>query len=1056
MTQRERHTPAGGADEPLVTPPPHPSPAAPAADRSPALVWEDLPRPAPPAPPADPDAPRPADRRALLAALLHGKPQDLTPVRPPPAEAFDAGLDPAQREALARALHTPDVCLVQGLPGTGKSRVVARLVAAAAAAGRRVLLLAPGGAALDRALEQVGPPAAVCPVRLLAVDERADALPPCLRRLTLPERQRFFDERTVLPARRALAALDARLDARRRDFAVLERLRALAPGLEEVRARHDDLLARRARVPAAVAAAAEAAPAAAAPTPFQAAFKAAAARREIADRLDERAADLRAEAEKLRTEREAVRTELDRLRPLAEAKLASRFWSPAWWRATFRGDVVPRTEELRTRNDALAAASAELDQRQADLDAERARADAEARAEAEALRDAEARRILGETEAELAAVRRELAAAEESWQRAASGLSPEAAPPAEHTAAALEAAGAAWRQAQERDEAERAAARRRLDEAEAAARGFAQRLASRANVVAAPLSALAGDPVFGDRAAPPEFDLLVLDEADQVTETEFLAAARRASHWVLIGEPAPDCDAGEPRSPGRGTGRPLPPAALRPGFFQRLWRSLHPDPRDLPCAWVQANGQLTCYLRPVPHNQRHLVHTERLVDRPDIELHIYAPPRKPPELAAVVFPPTMTIHQAKEYLFREVEEPAVQAYGPAALWEEDADKVVLRLAADGEDAAAADLGGGVRERVGPLPCWREPEADGAAPWQTCALEFERAAGWDRRRAEEWVEQRLRWHDAGRTAFLSVPHRMERPLAALLSDLLFDGGYRCGDLPRTTGSAAELIAVPPWGGGDGNGHRRAEAGGHRRHGGTATAEPRLRSVRGGAGLELDLADTRRPELLPADLRAELPAQGLVNYLEARAVVQALEGLVSDPSFQAAARAWLEQRSAAFTPPGAACPPDAPHPHPGPAAAVIALYPAQVDLLRRLAQRSDVLGACPLPVEVGLPADFAQRECYAALVSLTRSHTHRAVTFGGGPQELVLALTRASARLLLFGDPGTLIRRTQWQGPVDHLDEPAAGRERELITRLVDHMHGYGPNADAFRFVEGRAV
>src|SRR5256885_8993569 len=43
-----------------------------------------------------------------------------------------------------------------------------------------------------------------------------------------------------------------------------------------------------------------------------------------------------------------------------------------------------------------------------------------------------------------------------------------------------------------------------------------------------------------------------------------------------------------------------------------------------PSAWVQAHGQLTCYLRPVPHNQRNWVHTERLVDRPDIELHIYA------------------------------------------------------------------------------------------------------------------------------------------------------------------------------------------------------------------------------------------------------------------------------------------------------------------------------------------------------------------------------------------------------------------------------------------------
>src|SRR5438552_766153 len=139
MTQRERHTPAGGADEPLVTPAPHPSPAAPAADRPAALVWEDPRAPRPPAPP-----------RAA----------------PPP----------------------------------------------------------------------LAPP---------------------------PQRRSCLDAPPLPPAPRTPAALDPRLDARRRDLAVLERLRALAPNLEETRARHDDLRARRGRVPAEVAAAAEAAPAAA-------------------------------------------------------------------------------------------------------------------------------------------------------------------------------------------------------------------------------------------------------------------------------------------------------------------------------------------------------------------------------------------------------------------------------------------------------------------------------------------------------------------------------------------------------------------------------------------------------------------------------------------------------------------------------------------------------------------------------------------------------------------------------------------------------------------------
>jgi len=92
----------------------------------------------------------------------------------------------------------------------------------------------------------------------------------------------------------------------------------------------------------------------------------------------------------------------------------------------------------------------------------------------------------------------------------------------------------------------------------------------------------------------------------------------------------------------------------------------------------------------------------------------------------------------------------------------------------------------------------------------------------------------------------------------------------------------------------------------------------------------------------------------------------------------------------------------------------------------------------------------------LVSLTRSHTHRAVTFGDSPQTLALALTRARDRLLLFGDPGTLVRRSQWLGRLDHLDEAAAARERELIAQLVRYLQGHGPHPRAFHLREGSSA
>src|SRR5262249_56292421 len=100
-------------------------------------------------------------------------------------------------------------------------------------------------------------------------------------------------------------------------------------------------------------------------------------------------------------------------------------------------------------------------------------------------------------------------------------------------------------------------------------------------------------------------------------------------------------------------------------------------------------------------------------------------------------------------------------------------------------------GGGGAER-------REAAAGGDSPeWLTCALEFDRSEGWDRARAEGWVEERLRLRDLGRTAFLAVPHRFTADLARVLSDLVFEGAFHCGELARSPGGPAlELVAVPP--------------------------------------------------------------------------------------------------------------------------------------------------------------------------------------------------------------------------------------------------------------------
>jgi hypothetical protein len=98
-----------------------------------------------------------------------------------------------------------------------------------------------------------------------------------------------------------------------------------------------------------------------------------------------------------------------------------------------------------------------------------------------------------------------------------------------------------------------------------------------------------------------------------------------------------------------------------------------------------------------------------------------------------------------------------------------------------------------------------------------------------------------------------------------------------------------------------------------------------------------------------------------------------------------------------------------------------------------------------MEVALPSRLHQWECDVAFLSLTRSHAHRCVAFGEDARELPLALTRACTRLFIFGDPGSLGKRANWSGPLDHLDAHSAHQEQLRLTRLLAHWqhHASGP-------------
>ncbi len=956
--------------------------------------------------------------RALLTRLLAGQTDALEPLRVPAAPVGEVPLDEPQREAVARALETPDVCLIQGLPGTGKSHLVAEIVTRAIARGERVLLLASGSEAIDRVLGIVGTRDLVCAIRCLGRDETPEQLPASSRTFTFAERARSFQEHSLTCARREVQRAEERLAFRRQEEEVFDRLDALTDREARLDEQLDALRRDSSGIAAVVETEASTAEQSGGETPFALSIHAAVRTRdERLASVDARLTELDRQTVEKRAEKNGFVDQLASVRPLVEAKEQHRWWTGSWWRATIQSNVLTKAAELQGQINRTELALKELEVRRAEEGAACELIRANYLTERAKLVEAEILRRQAALNEQEMALREERKAIQEAWQVGCAAIGVEEARPTALTRTAINDGRAEWCRRVASEEERLAFARQWADCLHEAADTLPSRLLGFVNLVAATTSSLNADAHFGESAARTmHFDLLVLERAHEVTESEFLNAARRARRWVLVGEPTTDHE-DEPQSPaltrqddrGRRSPKSLRPTPLRPGFFERLWQQLHSDPRRLPYRWVRENDRLCCQLRPVPDHQRCHLESETVADAPDTELRIANPPGRAPYLAEVLFPNDTSIYAAKQYIFRELAELPINTHGHSARWHETAERLVLRLAdVPAQETVAIPLTEGVRAMIASAPA----DEPGCEPYYTCCLEFDCAAGWERTRAESWVEEHLGLRELGRTIRLTTPHRMRPALVAFLDDVLFDD--QSAFLSRGHAEiAVELVPVPPlpW--------ARERRGRN---------EPRHRPVqsRGGAGLEMDLTDARpNQDRLPPEFRPLLPPQGLVNYMEAVAVVRTLEEMHAGQNGEAHA----------------------------PSVAVIALYPAQAELIRLLLARSELLTAAGVTVTVGVPATLAEAEYDTVLISLTRSHAHRAVTFGDGPRALTQALTRARRRLVLFGDVGTMARRSQWEGAVDHLDESAALRERDLVVKLLDYIHGYGCRSETFLLREG---
>jgi hypothetical protein len=899
--------------------------------------------------------------RAFFMALLQSASTDvLPPFRPEPIDPIDAELDPDQVDAVVRAVQTPDVALICGGPGTGKSRVIAEVICQAARCGMRVLLAAPTAAALDIVLERLAGDEAVVGLRCLGRGERTEALPPVAAARTLAALRGELAEQTRTRNRQNLSELALSLTQARADALVMARLAGLAMHFGELKARHDEAVAGIAS------------PGLGDEFARQLAVDQAAHDAQL-QRLDEAE---RTAAGELQAAQKRI-AELDAHLATHQRVEAGRGWF-AKLLPFGAGRSAAQAQHWTKEVDEQRIVEGRAKKRAEEIALERQQVVATWQSES-------GRRVAGETarrrtefEQKRAQFAAELAAAEPELRRTAAELSSRASVFDTLDPTAVARAMEALRRAIEQAEAEEAFARRWAEYLDADADELPQRLLGCVNLAAAPLSAVANDETLAELTRDRMFDLLIVDEAHRVTETDLLAAARRAGRWVLVGEA--DEETTEPQRERRG----------RAGPWRRLEQALESH------CWHVEGSRVCCRLTPLSPAQRGELETERVADSPNVELRIWTPPRGEPVLAEVLFPAGWTIEQALEYLHRELNE--VPAATAAMRWTETNGRIVGRLF-DGPAPRSATLAPGLVAQL--------QEQRGVL--RLAAMEFDPAAGWDRPRAETWARQSLRFTDAGRVARLHAQHRMHPEVAALACALGSEGVCPpARPAPLAAGPAVEFIPVPALAN-EPLARRRGDIG-------VSGQQRRLPPLRGGAGFEFDLADPRQRERLQAEILPILPPRGFVNLPEVEAVVRLLEILIADLPASTAER------------PGSI--------------AVLPLYEAQAALVRRLMSQSHVLAASPVPVHVAAAGDFRQREADVIIVSLTRSHNHRAVTYGDEPAVVPLALTRARQRLVLVGDPGTLARRAHWDGPLDHLDADAAARERGWVAALVRLLQGNG--------------
>lgn len=690
----------------------------------------------------------------ILATRTHGRPTTDHPNAPPfdrgrfwltrlfagewvpptvaPITLATADRTPAEHDAVSRALGCRDLFVIDAVDRPARVRVLADLARTAVANGERVLILSPDPGAADHVTEAVASEPSVKVVRALADDENPHRASPTVTRLTSTAIGRSRVEQLKREATLAVKAVEADLARAVSSIRAVDDLRAAAERFVAVELEHSAVASRRDALEAEIRAVAIA----------PGAFSEQIAR--IQADHDATRAGLIAERDSALDRRRGQETALTAARnqlveATAEASKKAGFFSRLLHKPKHPSDPVELNRQVEDLEREIQGLTERVAAIEAEVDAARERF----AAEREKLVCNEIAARQAELDARCASLGRERDEVIGKFAQKVKELElSEIACPELHDPGSV--ARAADHLARRRADLEGrlTAARDRLDELYRSEPELVRQLLGEAHVVVGTPGSLEADPVFATASqhSKSSFNRLVLDRAEELTDSDFAHLSGLAESWVLVG----DSSHPETSHPhGKGSGSPHRHHRDRePTFVARVARLLDREP------WVVEGERLVCRLLHLKPEQRRALARETVADRPEVELRIAVDDTGAAAVAEIAFPAAVSVAEAKAFCFVQLDETLLRPCGERR-WHHGAEHLTVSWPAiealPGAEAWV-ELEPGVREKV---------TGSGPAAF-TAAVTFERSKGWDEEKADSWLAHRLSAVHSGRVAALPRP------------------------------------------------------------------------------------------------------------------------------------------------------------------------------------------------------------------------------------------------------------------------------------------------------------